>query len=296
MRQSVEVGSCPMCGSERFEVAFTDGPVSVRHCLDCTQVWVSPRLAEDDLLGIYTDSDYWRSASPKTQGYADYRADEPLYVRTFRRRLDFALRNGPHGGRALDVGCAAGFCMKALDELGFQVQGVEPSESIARHAIERFGFDVHIGTLGTASLEPGSFDLITMWDVVEHVVDPRALLVQARELLKPEGLLVLETQNVASAFARILGPRWHHYKHTEHVLHFNPKTVRDLLLSAGFRPATVTPRYAGKYVSLDFIAERSARLHPVLSRLLAPLTRLDAPGVYVNVMDEMIVTARPAPG
>ena len=83
-----------------------------------------------------------------------------------------------------------------------------PSPAIARHAIDHFGFEnVHIGTLDTAELEKGSFDLITMWDVVEHVPEPRDLLEQARELLKPGGLLVIETQNVNSRFARLLAIR-----------------------------------------------------------------------------------------
>lgn len=283
-----------MCASERFDVAFEEPPYSVRSCQRCTQVWVNPRLTEEGLIGIYADQGYWRSVSPKTVGYADYRDEEELYLKTFRRRLGFVLENGPRAGRALDVGCAAGFCMKVLDELGFEVHGVEPSGEIGRHARERFGFDtVHVGTLEDSSHQRDSFDLITMWDVIEHVPDPRALLLEARELLKTGGLLVLETQNVDSAFARLLGPRWHHYKHGEHIYHFNPATVRALVTSVGFDVQTITPRFAGKFVSLDFIAERSARLHPALSRLLRPLTRLDAPGVYVNVMDEMIVTARP---
>lgn len=290
----VEVSACPSCGSERFSVSFEEPPYSVRRCESCGLVWVSPRLTQEALVGIYTDDNYWRSDSPKTVGYASYRDDEPLYLKTFRRRLGFALRNGPRGGRALDVGCAAGFCMKVLDELGFEVHGVEPSAEIARHAIDHFGFDtVHIGTLDTAAHTPGSFDLITMWDVIEHVVDPRSLLEQARELLKPDGLLVIETQNVNSAFARLLGPRWHHYKHSEHVYHFSPTTVDALLSSAGFRVEKLTPRFAGKYVSLDFIAERSARLHPAASKVLRPITRFKSAALYVNVMDEMIVIAKP---
>jgi SAM-dependent methyltransferase len=290
--EMVAAERCPVCGGERFKTAFEQAPYRVLRCLDCGTGVVSPRAA--DLKAIYAAGSYWRSESPKTLGYGDYRAAEELYVRTFLRRLSFALRAGPKSGRALDVGCAAGFCMQALRELGFDVHGVEVSETIARHAIERLGFDtVHIGTLEQAPFDERTFDLITMWDVIEHVADPRALLERAGELLKPDGLLVLETQNIDSPFARALGPRWHHYKHAEHIYHFTPASLRRLLGSAGFAVRVMTPRYGGKYVSLDFIAERAGRIHPVLSSALAPLRRLGSVSLYVNVMDEIVATATP---
>jgi ubiquinone/menaquinone biosynthesis C-methylase UbiE len=185
--------------------------------------------------------------------------------------------------------------MAALRELGFDAYGVDVSPEITSHAIERFGFDtVHVGSLDDAPYDEHTFDVVTMWDVVEHVVDPPALLRAARRVLKPDGLLVMETQNIDSAFARVLGPRWHHYKHAEHIYHFTPGAVRRLLTETGFSLQVLTPRYAGKYVSLDFIAERAARVHPLLSVALRPLRGLDSVSLYCNVMDEMIAIARPA--
>lgn len=290
------VSRCPMCSSERFTIAFEEAPYSVRRCAACGLGWASPRLSADGLVAMYADDSYWSSRSPKTLGYGDYRAQEELYLKTFRKRFTLALRDGPSGGRALDVGCAAGFCMQVMRELGFEAHGVEVSGTIASHAIDHFGFNtVHVGTLESAHFEPRSFDLITAWDVIEHVVDPRALLRTARELLKPDGLLVVETQNIDSAFARLLGRRWHHYKHAEHIYHFTPPTLRTLLRSAGFDVRALTPRYAGKYVSLEFIAERAERVHPVLSRALRPPSRLESANLYINVMDEMISLARPTP-
>jgi SAM-dependent methyltransferase len=283
---------CPVCAGERFRTALEEPPYRVLRCRECGTGVVSPRAA--DLESIYAAGSYWRSPSPRTLGYADYRAAEPLYVNTFRRRLSYALRHGPSAGAALDVGCAAGFCMLALRELGFEAHGVEVSETIASHAIETLGFDtVHIGTLQSAPFAAGAFELVTMWDVIEHVADPGTLLARARELLRPGGLLVVETQNIDSAFARALGRRWHHYKHAEHIYHFTPASLGRLLEAAGFTAITMTPRFGGKYVSLDFIAERAARIHPLLSTALEPLRRLDSVSLYINVMDEIVATARP---
>jgi SAM-dependent methyltransferase len=287
----VAADRCPVCDGEEFRQAFEEPPYRVMRCVECGTAIVSPRVA--DPTSVY-DAGYWRSRAPREIGYHDYRAAEPLYLKTFRRRLEFVLGRRPRRGRALDVGCAAGFCMAAMRELGFEAHGVEVSDTIANHARERFGFDtVHLGTLEQAPFADSTFDLITMWDVVEHVADPRSLLSRARSLLKPDGLLVVETQNIDSPFARALGRRWHHYKHAEHIYHFTPASLRRLLDATGFTVGTLTPRYGGKYVSLDFIAERATRIHPLLSAALRPLARLDSFSVYINVMDELIAKARP---
>jgi 2-polyprenyl-3-methyl-5-hydroxy-6-metoxy-1,4-benzoquinol methylase len=295
---AVEIRACPLCGSAELRPAFTEPPYTVLRCGRCGLGFVSPRLDDAGLRAIYADDSYWRSDSPKTRGYHDYRADEPLYRRTFDKRLAYALRDGPGSGRALDVGCAAGFCMAALRERGFETYGVEVSEAIGSHARDHFGFGdaVHLGTLESSPHPDAFFDLITMWDVVEHVSDPRALLAKARALLKPSGRLVLETQDIDSHFARLLGPRWHHYKHAEHIYHFTPDTVAELLRDAGFRLERLTHRYGGKYVSFQFIAERAGRLHPLVSKALAPLARLESASLYLNFMDEMIAVASPTAG
>ena len=150
------------------------------------------------------------------------------------------------------------------------------------------------GILPEAGLDDERFDLITLWDVIEHIPDPVSALVYARGLLAPGGKILIETQNVDSRAAAALGPRWQHYKHAEHIYHFNPATLGRVLDEAGFRTLENTPRLGGKYVSLGFIAERAGRLHPVGSFLLSPLRLIKGASLYVNLFDEMIVVAEPA--
>jgi len=105
---------------------------------------------------------------------------------------------------------------------------------------------------------------------------------------------VLETQNVASGFARLMGRRWQHFKHEEHLYHFEPATLDRLLAETGFRCVHRTARYGGKFVSPHFVAERVGKIHPVLSVLASPLRALPGPAVYVNLRDEMVVLAAKA--
>lgn len=289
-----EVEACGVCGSSRRSPCFEEAPFRVVRCSDCGLVYVTPRLRPEVLPEVYA-GDYWRSDSPKQRGYADYVADAPLYLRTFEKRWRLVRRFAPRPGRALDVGCAAGYWLRVLAERGWEVAGVEPSAEIAAHARHALGPSrVHAGDLASARFEAGRFDLVTLWDVVEHVPDPVALLREAARVLAPEGVLVLETQNVESRFARLLGPRWQHYKHLEHLYHFGPGSLSALLARSGLEPVHRTARYGGKHVSVGFLRERATRLHPALARLLRPLALVDRWHAYVNVFDEMVVVARRA--
>jgi SAM-dependent methyltransferase len=295
----VEVKSCQVCGSEQSDLMFEEPPHAVRRCTDCGLVFVTPRMGDDDLKReVYGDS-YWKSDKPREHGYADYTDDEPLYLKTFQRRRALVEKHCPQRGRVLDIGCAAGYFLRVMQQEAWDTRGIELSPSIAAEARSHLGpKNVWIGTLDdlpddTEGFEPASFDLVTMWDVLEHVPNPQALLRQAHAMLRPGGTLILETQNVDSRFANLLGRRWHHYKHQEHLYHFNPSTLQQLLAQGGFEVVVNTPSYGGKYVSFSFIAERAARLHGVVSFLLKPMALLKNANLYLNFRDEMVVVARP---
>jgi 2-polyprenyl-3-methyl-5-hydroxy-6-metoxy-1,4-benzoquinol methylase len=286
------VESCILCGARQRSICFREGRFEVVRCSGCSLVYVTPRLKVEYLTDVY-DKDYWKSSSPKDRGYADYVGAQSLYLRTYRKRFRLVRRFAPEPGRALDIGCAAGFFLKVLSDHGWQVAGVELSPEIARHAREAYGFDaIHTGVLETASFDPASFDLITCWDVVEHVPDPVGLLCKASSLLKPGGHVIIETQNVESWFANLLGPRWQHYKHLEHLYHFSPATIRLLLQKADLELCHQTARFGGKHVSVEFILERAVRLHPVMRFLLRPLSPFRNLHAYVNPLDEIVVVAR----
>jgi 2-polyprenyl-3-methyl-5-hydroxy-6-metoxy-1,4-benzoquinol methylase len=294
---TAQVVRCQLCGSDARTENFRDGGYRVLTCSSCGLVYVTPRLQGQALLDVY-DEGYWKSANPKARGYADYAREADLYLKTFDKRMRLVARHLPPHARVLDVGCAAGYFLRVAQRHGHDVHGVEMSAAIAGEAVRALGADrVHVGTLDDAIAAkghaPGSFDLVTLWDVVEHVPEPQPLLHTIHGLLKPTGRLLLETQNVGSRWARLLGRRWHHYKHDEHLYHFDPRTIRRLLDDCGFDVLELGSRYAGKYVSFAFLAERAGRLGRVPGLLATPLRLLRRCNLYVNPQDELIVVARP---
>ncbi len=287
------VATCPICGPVSANIKFRDPPYSLLGCSACGLTFVSPQRNGRALIADLYATNLWSSDSPSHFGYADYLEQHENYVRTFKKRSKPLRALRP--GSLLDVGCASGYFMKVMrDDHGWEVTGIEPSDLAADFGRRRYGLQIATGVLADADVAPCSFDLVTMWDVIEHLPDPIGELELARRMLKPDGLILLETQDVSSVFARMLGRKWHHYKHAEHLWHFDPATITLLLEKAGFDVRSVTSRHAGKYVSFSFIAERAQRVHPLLSSACALVQKaLGNRSAYVNLYDEMVIIASP---
>jgi SAM-dependent methyltransferase len=287
--------ACALCGGRERRVRFRAGEHAVVTCEGCDLTYVTPRMEPDALLERVYNASYWSSPAPRERGYADYLGDSELYRATFERRLRALQRLLPRGGRALDVGCGPGVFLGVLHTAGWDVAGIEPSARAreAANAQLRRGA-VQRGTLAEACFEPASFDLVTLWDVLEHLPDPLGELRAARALIAPHGRLVVETQDVNSLAARLLGPGWHHYKHCEHLHHFHRGTLRRALRASGFEPLSMRAGPGGKYVRREFLVERSARLWPALPGLVQRLTRLLPEVVWVDLHDEIVCVAQPS--
>ena len=283
--------SCVVCGAEEHVKLFGDPPFRVVRCVGCDLVYTLPRLPSAQILEMYQVG-YWRSAEARNFGYTNYLQDRDRIFRTFRLRSKVIDRYKPSSGRVLDIGCAAGFFLMVMEEKGWETTGVEISTPMADYARTELKLNnVFPGTLEEQRFEAESFDVITLWDVIEHLEDPRSVLAISRRLLKHDGILVIETQNVESVFARLMGRRWHHYKCAEHLWHFSPKTLSSLLALEHFTAMEMSSRWAGKYVTVNFALERSARIHSALPRLLLPLRCLGSLSLYINPMDELIAVA-----
>ncbi len=153
------------------------------------------------------------------------------FIRLFRRsRVRMAQRLMPAGGSTLDIGCGRGLYLRLLKERGFTVRG---TELVAAGA----GQDVPIdtGEVTPGRYPDGSFDLISMWHVLEHLTKPDVTLEACFRALKPDGVLLIAVPNYASAQARLGGEQWLHLDLPRHIFHFTRPTLQRLLAAHGFR-------------------------------------------------------------
>lgn len=147
--------------------------------------------------------------------------------------------------RFLDVGCSSGSVLMIARELGIQeVAGVEPAEKAAETA-RSLGFEVFTGVLEEASFPARSFDLVSLFEVIEHLDDPRSLAQEVHRILHPGGLWLIGTGNARSWTARIQGADWEYFSiehNGGHISFFNPESIRLLARRSGFELAYLSTK------------------------------------------------------
>ncbi len=155
------------------------------------------------------------------------------FVGSSRARLVAATRRARPAGRLLDVGCGTGLLL-ALARPTYECVGLEPSP-VPAAAARAQGFPVVESTLEAADLEPGSFDVVTMDAVVEHVTDPLAVLRKVHEVLRPGGVVALKTPRFGGPTSWLRGRGWNGFRHGYHTYLFTGRTLGRTLEAAGFR-------------------------------------------------------------
>lgn len=213
-------------------------------------------------------------------------------VEEHSRRLETSATVREQAFRVLDVGCGPGYFLQAAVGAGFAARGVEASEFAARFAREQLGLEVRHGLARREDLGEEPCDVVTMWDVIEHVPDPRASLSAAAAVTRPGGLLALSTGDRSSLVARLSGRHWHLYNLPEHLWFFTSSGLRRLLREVGFAPIRVA--YEVCWYPLRYLVERleaSLRLGRGLSGRLGPLGRAALP---VTLGDIVTIVARRA--
>jgi SAM-dependent methyltransferase len=229
----LEAAACGLCGETAADLLFeaencrqrvTDLKFPVRRCRSCGLAYTSPRPAAGEMGAFYRGAYYAQDRAPGAARLNDLFA---------RERVRAARRVAPRG-RALDVGCGAGVFLEHLLGEGFDAWGLEPFGGGEGVGAGEPGRRIHHGDLGSCPFEEGSFDLVTLWHVLEHVPDPVDTLRRVRRLLRPSGALLLEVPNFGSAEARQLGPRWFALDVPRHFWHFSPGTLRAAGARAGF--------------------------------------------------------------
>ncbi len=283
---------CNLCGGSQTEPYCPGNGLGLVRCQNCGLVYVSPRPDPNELYALYGET-YFHNDESGVVGYSNYIADEGNIRQTANRRLNL-LERYVQPGRMLDVGCAVGFFLDVARQHGWQVEGLDVSNFAVEYARERFGLSTRTGSFTGLEFAPDSFDLVTMWDVIEHVPDPKAYIHKAAAVLRSGGVLALATPDIDSLPAKLTGKRWVGYKLSEeHVYYFSRRTLAQMLNEAGFE--VLDARHVGKYVTLRLFIDRLGMYAPLLSKVLALAERafkLSERSAYINPYDIVAITAR----
>jgi len=290
---------CNLCGSREYRVMYAGrvAPVaalteqafrctSLQHgdftnivqCSRCGLLYENPREPEDVIETRYEQVED-----------ATYEREMEGRVRTYSAMMPAIEAYFPGPGRALDIGCYLGVFLDVARARGWQTFGVEPSAWAAERT-RRKGHQAVNAPLRRSALAPESFDLITLWDVIEHLHDPLGELREIHKLSRPGGIFALTTMDAGSLYAKVSGRRWPWYMRM-HLFYFTRGTLTRMLDMAGFEVLKIEK--AKRIVSLRYFLEKAGAVLRPLGGLLRLAARPFG-SVYVTVDfgDNMMVIAR----
>ena len=290
--------ACDLCGADDAEHLLDssrlDGPL-VR-CRRCGLVYVGSRRQDFTFLA----ADEARSGALAVRvaelGLVDHAvedAERPLRIRADRERLA-QLRRQVTGTRLLDVGAATGTFLEVAHEAFPDAIGVEPDPITSAQA-RAAGHAVSTGTLDLLKPPPGGFDAITMLHVIEHLDSPHQALTLVQDLLRPGGVVLIETPTIDCLWFRRAPQHWRQLI-PDHYYFFSLATLTALLERCGLQ--VVEHAKVGRSVSLRFAADRLRRAGVPFASALPPVLRtlgLERRTVRLNPGDIISVVARRPP-
>ena len=272
----------PQVEAFRCTNAYYGAHTQIVRCNECGHVYANPTWEAADLLDAYTHV--------QDETYVTERAGRLLTFRHHLQRLE-QLTGAAQGRSLLDVGAYIGVFVAVARSGGWNAWGIEPSQWAASVAQQEH-LPVLLGTIDAPALSHCYFDVVTLWDVIEHLDDPRGELLKAYHRLKPGGWIAVHTMDVESVTARMMGKHWP-WLMEMHVHFFSKRTLSQCLRSVGFEVVRVQTE--GRYLRLGYVASRLVGLNGRLGRIFGSLvdkTHTAALPVPINSGDLFTAYAR----
>lgn len=252
------MNTCPWCGTptennilELKDYFLSQEEFKIMECPHCGLRFTVPRPAPE-VIGKYYQSDEYFSHQQNKKGLVP-RIYEFVKSFNIKYKASLATAGIPHGC-LLDIGCGVGDFLAYVQKQGWEVQGIEPSDAAKKIAESRLGFLPKAPT-AYDSFPDQTFDVITMWHVLEHVDDLHFQTSEIIRLLKPGGRLIIALPNFQSFDCQYYKDKWAAWDVPRHLNHFAPDVLRGLFTSLGFQVIdTQRLRWDSYYIS--YMSER----------------------------------------
>lgn len=250
---------CPICDSKKIAVfkrgTFTPEGISSDNfkitdsrygslwnffsCKNCSFVFSNPYIPEEYIVKFYSelnDKEYSSEADGRSKNFR-------LIIKRLRKIEK-------PGNNLLDIGAASGIFLNIAYKEGYNISGIEPSDFLVKEAKKLYGINIFKGTINDFKTSE-NFSVITLLDILEHLVNPDKFISKIKDLIKQNGVLVIVTPDINSFTAKFFGKRWWHYR-IAHINFFNLKSINILLKKYGFE-IIKKKRYAWHFSSFYLI-------------------------------------------
>lgn len=269
---------CNLCGSDEYSVRyrptkevtpsaeffgvghFLRGTQQIVQCKQCQLVYVNPRLETEFIKTAYENN-----------SCEEYLSQAESRKATFKRSLVFLEKYvAPNRRNLLDVGCGAGLFLAAAKERNWRVHGVELCRWFVEKAPASCRSFIQIGTLQEARYPDESFDTITLWDVIEHLPNPKSSLLEIQRLLKKGGFLVINFPDIDSFSSKITRSAWW-YLISTHLYYFSTTTLKKLLTELGF--SMMIHKTHLQILQLGYLIQLLTMYHQGLGQLMTTIVK-----------------------
>ena len=227
---------CNLCGNDSYTVLFEQGVAQINQivkCKCCGLMYANPRIKEVDhvLIEDY-DPDFVLS---HIYNQDKLRLEkEALQVRDYETTKRFLSEHFPQKGKLVEVGSGLGYLLNFFKQDGWDVVGLEPNAGMCKYAELELGLTVIPKILEKAGFADNSADAVLMMHVIEHVPEPDATLKEVYRILKPGGIMVLETPRYDTLAFKLLGKRERSLSCDGHIYFFTSETLAKMVNKAGF--------------------------------------------------------------
>jgi 2-polyprenyl-3-methyl-5-hydroxy-6-metoxy-1,4-benzoquinol methylase len=264
--------SCPLCGSRDWTLLYEstcDGPeldaADFRCTSDAYGVHGPIDRCNDCGLVFIADDTSAREIEAAYEQVEDnvYIAEKAGREATFARQLRKVEKRAPVKGRLLEVGSYTGVFLSQARDSGWDVTGIEPSAWAVDRAREKYGLELRQGPFVPGAVENGTYDVAVMWDVIEHLTDPVAIVRGLYDALKPGGLVAVSTMDIDSVPARVSKAKWP-WLMSMHRVYFSRATMRRLLREVGFEK--IETRAHVRRISVGYLGDRMAAALPAIGK------------------------------
>lgn len=301
--EKLKLINCPLCGVNNFKIKYQStltkkdfDPKNVQSdlkntltnykkhsrivkCKSCDLVYVNPGENINKLL----------------KGYENVIDEEYLETEKYRKILSENylknIKEFKNTGKMLDVGCFAGFFLEIAKKNGFDIYGIEPSIWASELAKKR-KVKIISKSIEDINLPVNNFDVITFWDVIEHLHDPKTAIKKSYNSLKYDGIIALGTPDIESLVAKILGKN-NPYLLRMHLIFFSKKTLKKMLEDSGFRVIKIYSY--GRVFPLKYLFDRlevNWKIYKLFKKLINSNSKIANFTIHMNLRDSFVIIAK----
>jgi 2-polyprenyl-3-methyl-5-hydroxy-6-metoxy-1,4-benzoquinol methylase len=266
--------ACDLCGSGNYSVLYgaqyekeKDSELSEKFrasgdellidqlvkCSKCGLVYINPRIKSNLIIKGYSEG--------SDETFVSQAAAREL---TFLKSMKEIEKYYPKKGKILDVGTAAGSFLAAAKKSGWEVHGCEPNKWLGEWGNKKYGLSIRPGTLLQQKYESNFFDVVTLWDVIEHTPSPSEVLKECNRILKKGGILVVNYPDIDSAVSKFMGRKWL-FLTSVHLYYYTRETMSKALKKENFEVVKIKPYF--QKLEAGYLFFRAKSLNETISKV-----------------------------